>query len=172
MKIGILSDTHKKVKKARLAIELLKENGAEFIVHAGDIVEIKTLDLLKTSGLDYVAVYGNNDAHLFPFHSEYNLVQEPHYFTLDDTTFKLMHLPYYMVPDADVVIFGHTHQFATEFPNGTLFLNPGECCARNKPFSDCVLLEVTKKKFHVTHFSREKKAKEFKSTKSSYERVK
>lgn len=171
MKIGILSDTHRKVKKAQKALELLINNGAEFIIHAGDIVELGTLELLKNCGLRYVAVYGNNDAHLAQYHADYNLVQEPHYFKLADTKFKLMHLPYYMQPDTDVVIFGHTHEFACEFPNNTLFLNPGECCARNMPFSDCVLLEVNKDDFLVTHYSRENKTKEFKTKQFSYERV-
>jgi len=41
MKIGIISDTHRKVKKTKKAISLLIENGAEFIIHAGDIVEVE-----------------------------------------------------------------------------------------------------------------------------------
>ncbi|MDY0234220.1 MAG: metallophosphoesterase family protein, partial [Sulfurimonas sp.] len=63
MKIGIISDTHSKVKMAKNAINLLIESGAEFIIHAGDIVERETLELLKNSKVPYIAVYGNNDAH-------------------------------------------------------------------------------------------------------------
>ena len=92
MKIGILSDTHSKVKKAQEAIDKLIEDGAEFIVHAGDICELQTLELLKNCSKRYVVVYGNNDAHLMVFHDDYNLVQEPYYFKLDNTKFKLMHL--------------------------------------------------------------------------------
>ena len=126
MKIGILSDTHSKVKKAKASLDLLIENGAEFLVHAGDIGEKETLELLKNSGKRYVAVYGNNDAHLVQYHNNYNLVQEPYYFKIANTKFKLMHLPYYLSADSDVVIFGHTHQFEHKYQNNTLFLNPGE----------------------------------------------
>ena len=161
MKIGIISDTHRKLKKAKKALNVLLENGAEFIVHAGDIVEVGVLDLLKNCGRRYVAVYGNNDAHLVSHHKDYNLVQEPYYFKLADTKFKLMHLPFYMNPDAEVVLFGHTHKFKSEFNNGTLFLNPGEACARNKPVSECAMLEVDDKHFKVTHFTRKKKTKVF-----------
>jgi len=170
MKIGILSDTHSKVKKAKASLDLLIENGAEFIVHAGDVCELETLELLKNCGKRYVCVYGNNDAHLVQYHNDYNLVQEPYYFKLAKTTFKLMHLPFYMAPDTEIVIFGHTHEFKTEFVEGTLFLNPGESCARNKPLSECVLLEVKSKKLKVTYFSKGDKEKKFNSKKFTYER--
>ena len=160
MKLGILSDTHSKVKKASRALDLLIDNGAEFIVHAGDIVEYEVLELLKNCGKQYVAVYGNNDAHLAQYHNDYNLVQEPYYFKYAKTKFKLMHLPFYMAPDADVVISGHTHEFHSEFTGDTLFLNPGESCARNKPLSECVMLEVSKKELKVSYFVRKPK-KEF-----------
>ncbi len=172
MKIGIISDTHSKVKKAKLALELLIDNGAEFIIHAGDVGKVETLELLKNCGVRYVAVYGNNDAHLGHFHRKYNLVQEPHYFKLADTEFKLMHLPYYMSPDTDIVVFGHTHEFESDYKNGTLFLNPGECCARNKPVSECILLEVTEEDFLVTYYTKEKQADMYESQHFSYERIK
>ncbi|MCW8896232.1 MAG: YfcE family phosphodiesterase [Sulfurimonas sp.] len=171
MRIGIISDTHKKAKRAEMALNVLVQDGAEFIIHAGDIVEVETLELLKNCGLRYVAVYGNNDAHLAHYHNDYNLVQEPHYFKLADTKFKLMHLPYYMAPDTDVVIFGHTHEFESDFKNGTLFLNPGECCARNKPVSEFAMLEVSSDNFSVTYYTREKKEKNFRHQKFLYERA-
>ena len=172
MKIGIISDTHKKFKKAKKALTMLLDSGAEFIVHTGDIVEVKTLELLKNCGKRYVAVYGNNDAHLVPYHNEYNLVQEPYYFKLADTKFKLMHLPFYMAPDSEVVLFGHTHIFESEFKNGTLFLNSGEVCARNKPISECAMLEIQNDTFFVTHYTREKKSDIFQEEKFSYTRIK
>lgn len=172
MKIGILSDTHTKVKKAKESIELLIKEGAEFLIHAGDIVEVEVLELLKASGVRYMAVYGNNDAHLAHYHTKYNLVQEPHYFKLADTKFKLMHLPYYLGADCEVVIFGHTHEFSVEFtPHGTLYLNPGESCARNKQVSECAMLEVTDEQFLVTYYAKKDKKKEFESEKFAYTRI-
>jgi hypothetical protein len=170
MKIGIISDTHTKVKKAKIALDMLLENGAEFIIHAGDVVEPETLELLKHCGKRYVAVYGNNDSHLVQYHNDYNLVQEPYYFKLANTKFKLMHLPFYMSPDTEVVIFGHTHEFHTEFVKGTLFLNSGEICARNKSISECAMLEVKEDKFKVTYYTIDKKETKFKSKKFTYKR--
>ena len=173
MKIGIISDTHKKVKLAKEAIELLIEKGAEFIIHAGDIVEVEILDMLESCGVRYVAVYGNNDAHLAPYHTRYNLVQEPHYFKLAHTTFKLMHLPYYMSPDTEIVIFGHTHEFEIDYKGTTLFLNSGEICARSKNLSEFLMLEVKEKSFKITRYTKETKTKhpkKFKHQKFTYER--
>lgn len=163
MKIGIISDTHLKSSKAKDALDMLIENGAEFIVHAGDIVEVETLEILKNCGKEYLAVYGNNDAHLVGYHNNYNLVQEPHYFKLEDVEFKLMHLPFYMSPDAEIIIFGHTHTFELEYINGTLFLNPGESCARNKPISECAMLEIDETNLIVTYYAKEKDENDFKA---------
>ena len=161
MKIGIISDSHTKVKKARKAVNMLLENGVDFFIHAGDIVNPETLDILENSGKKYIAVYGNNDAHLAEYHNRYHLVQEPYYFKLANTKFKLMHLPFYMSSDAEVIIFGHTHKFETEFVEGSLFLNPGEVCARNKPTSECVLLEVLDDEFIVNYYTQTKGEKSY-----------
>lgn len=170
MKIGIISDTHSKVKKAKRAIEALKDEGADFIIHAGDIVEVQILEMLKNSGIRYMAVYGNNDSHLKEHHAKYNLVQEPYYFKMADTKFKLMHLPFYMLPDTDVVIFGHTHRASFEFVNNTLFLNSGEVCARNKPLSEWAMLEVKESEFIVTRYTRASKSQEIKKEEFNYAR--
>ena len=45
MKIGILSDTHSKVGKAKKAIDFLLKEGAEFFIHAGDICEVEVLEI-------------------------------------------------------------------------------------------------------------------------------
>jgi len=172
MKIGIISDTHSKVKKAKQALDLLLDNGAEFIIHAGDIVELETLEMLKNCGKRYIAVYGNNDAHLLQYHNDYNLVKEPYYFKLADTKFKLMHMPYYMNNDTQVIIFGHTHYFLSEMKGDSLFLNSGEVCARKKPISECAMLEVTDEEFFVTHYTKKNKTDKFSLKNFSYKRVK
>ena len=170
MKIGIISDTHRKINKTKKALDLLLDNGAEFIIHAGDIVEVEILEMLESCGVNYVAVYGNNDNHLIEHHSKYNLVKEPHYFELADLKFKLMHLPYYMAPDSDIVIFGHTHMFKSEFINNTLFINPGEVCARKKPLSECAMLEVLDNEYIVTYYSRIRKSHYFNEKEFRYKR--
>ena len=171
MKIGLLSDTHSKKGRSQKVIDHLVQEGAEFLIHAGDIVKPEVLEQLKNSGLRYVAVYGNNDAGLIEYHTEYNLVQEPHYFKLGDASFKLMHLPFYMNGDAEVIIFGHTHVFECDFKNRTLFINPGEACARDKSFSSCAMLEITETELKVTHYLRPVGSEHFEERHYTFERA-
>ena len=170
LKIGVISDTHSKIKKAKKAIDKLLEDGAEFFIHAGDIVEVEILDMLEASGKKYIAVYGNNDAHLVEYHNNYNLVQEPYYFKLADTKFKLMHLPFYMNGDTEIVISGHTHYFHAETKGETFFLNSGEVCARKKPITEFAMLEVKEENFFVTHYEKSENEKTFTQTSYSHKR--
>ena len=170
MKIGILSDSHYKSDYTQEVIELLKDNSCEYLVHAGDLCIEKNLELLKESGLTYVSVFGNNDMSLIPLSNTYNIKQEPYHFKIKDTTFKLMHMPYYMNADSDIVIFGHTHMFECELKANTLFINPGEVCAREKPSIECVMLEIKENEYIINFYSRELTKKDFKKVERRYER--
>ena len=166
MKIGVISDNHQKLDLLKQTLDFLVQNGAEFIIHAGDVCRYEALSLLEQTGLRYIVVYGNNDAALVKYHNDFNLVEEPYYFKLAETKFKLMHLPFYMTPDTDIVISGHTHIFACEFKNNTLFLNPGEVCAREKPLSECVMLEINNTSINVEYFTNLNSTKKFNFQKS------
>ena len=164
MKIGIISDTHKKVGRAKKAIDLLLEKGAEFIVHAGDIVKVEVLEYLEEKNIRYVAVLGNNDFHLYSVVDKFNIVTEPNYFKLAGKTWKLMHYPKYMFPlDTDIIVYGHTHDVDISFNGKNLILNPGEVCARDHGFSTCMLLDIEENRYLLTLFYRKIKTSEWKS---------
>jgi putative phosphoesterase len=170
VKIGIISDTHKRVGRAKKAIDKLLEEGAEYIIHGGDIVKREILDYLEESGVVYIAVYGNNDRELYQYHDSYNLVQEPYYFKIRDLTFKLMHHPYFMTPDTDIVIYGHLHIFHIQKNGKSLFINPGETCAREKPISQAVLLEIDADSYSVKLFERKLKHQSWSEKSYSFSR--
>lgn len=170
MKIGILSDSHFKSGYTKDVIDFLKRENSEYLVHAGDLCIEKNLELLKDSGLRYIAIFGNNDKNLLQISSKYNIKQEPYYFKIEDISFKLMHLPYYLNPDCDVVIFGHTHIFECEYKNKTLFLNPGEVCAREKPLIECLQLEINENEYIITRFFKNINEKLFQKEEYKYER--
>jgi len=152
MKIAVISDSHSKVALTKEAITFLKSQGAQYLIHAGDLCKEENLQLLKESSLPYVCVFGNNDNHLIEVAHNYNIRQEPYNFKIKQSSFSLMHLPYYMSAQSDVVIFGHTHIFEHEYKEGTLFLNPGEICAREKPLSECVLLEINENEYIISYY--------------------
>ena len=102
--------------------------------------------------------------------SNYNIKQEPYYFKIKDTTFKLMHLPYYLTPDSDVVIFGHTHIFECDYKNNTLYINPGEVCAREKPLIECVQLEIKENEYIISRYFKNINEINFTKEEKKYER--
>ena len=153
MKVGIMSDSHKDSYHTGEMIEHLIKEGAEYLIHAGDLELPENLELLKQSGLPYVCVYGNNDARLLPFGNVYNIFREPHYFAIKEVKFKLMHLPYYLSPDeADVIIYGHTHQVKFKYNEGNLLINPGELCARETGRHEGLMLECLADRYVITHY--------------------
>jgi uncharacterized protein len=60
MLLGILSDTHNRFTRTALAIELLKSEGAEVLVHCGDLTEPEMVSVCSILPCYYV--FGNNDA--------------------------------------------------------------------------------------------------------------
>jgi len=152
VKIGVLSDTHKQTKLQEDAIKQLKKEGAQYLLHLGDLEIEQNLISLKNANLPYAAVFGNNDSNLYCFSSNYKIKKEPYYLKIKNLTIKMMHLPYYLSSDSDIVLYGHTHQFSAELKNSTLFLNPGEICARKKNLSQCAIIEANKDSFVVKYY--------------------
>ena len=155
MKIAVLSDSHKKPNLTIEAIEHLKSLGASYLIHAGDLEIKENLDLLENSGLIYTSVFGNNDYGLYQYQNDYKINKEPYLFKIKKETFKLMHIPTFMTPDSNIIISGHTHMFEHEYTNDTLYLNPGEICAREKPKSECVLLEIKDDEYIIDYYFKE-----------------
>ena len=170
MKIGILSDSHLKSDYTKEVIDFLKSLNCEYLIHAGDLCIEKNLEHLENSGLKYIAVFGNNDRNLFELSSKYNIKQEPYYFKIKETKFKLMHLPYYLTPDTDIVVFGHTHIFEKDYKNNTLFVNPGEVCAREKPLIECVQLEIKENEYIIRRYFKKINENLFQKEEYNYER--
>ena len=96
MIIGVISDSHRETEVAVSAIEWLLARGADLLVHAGDIVAIETLQLLRQSGKPYFAVLGNNDEALAEFKNEFNLHDEPFCTEFAGLRLKIMHHPFYL----------------------------------------------------------------------------
>ena len=121
MRIAILSDTHGLLRPE--VVEYLKT--ADVILHGGDINKQSIVDELRQYAPLYI-VRGNNDK---------EWAQDiPHdlTLTLDGMTFVMVHNKK-EVPDltgADVVVFGHSHNYLQEEKDGVLWLNPGSCGPR------------------------------------------
>ncbi|WP_198305867.1 metallophosphoesterase family protein [Arcobacter vandammei] len=169
MKIAIVSDSHHKLDYLLECISLLKDENCEYLIHAGDFCSKEALDILKNSNLKTIKVFGNNDYSLIDLSNEYNIKKEPYYFKIEDISFKLMHLPYHLNPDTKIIIFGHTHEFYCQYVNKTLFLNPGEVCAREEPIISCVKLEINQNEYIITRYFRNTNENNFMKEEFKYE---
>jgi putative phosphoesterase len=170
IKIGIISDTHKHIKRAIKAIDFLIEKKCTYFIHAGDIVQIEVISYLESLNIEYCAIFGNNDKHIYNKSDFYNIHHEPYVFLKKQKQIKLMHHPYYLVPSKeDIVIYGHTHSLIYEYVNNVLYLNPGEVCARDGDFSQSMSLEIKKDKYIVSCFNRKIKTKKWIEKKHIFE---
>lgn len=130
MKIGVISDTHIPFRGKRIpGIVLDSFKGVDLIIHAGDIVQKDVLTTLAKIA-PIKAVSGNVD----PIELKKSL---PEKLELELAGYKIGvihghnvrgHLMYalsYVFPEADIIIFGHTHKQCNQLIDGQLHFNPG-----------------------------------------------
>lgn len=135
MRVGVISDTHDRLPTFRRAVAIFNRLQVDAIFHAGDFVAPFAAKLIAPDDLSMAlyCVYGNNDGErkglqaILP-----NVADGPLRVELDGRTIVMHHRIESLRPaeiaGADVVITGHTHQVVNERRNGSLLLNPGECC--------------------------------------------
>lgn len=146
--VGVVADTHCPEFLDRLPDRLFEVlNGVQLILHAGDINEASTLDALAHIAPVH-AVRGDHDHKLdsLPLTREITVegqrivlvhghrsrwIEEPQTFlwTLTLGFFRphggLARSLRRRFPDADVIVFGHTHRPHTRRIDGALLFNPG-----------------------------------------------
>jgi len=133
MKIGVISDTHipnRAREIPRTVLESLKM--MDMIVHAGDLVELSVLDVLKSACPDVKAVWGNMD----PLNVR-KILPEKQIITIGKYRLGLIHgrgSPASLIElmagvfkndNVDIVIFGHSHSPINERRGRILYFNPG-----------------------------------------------
>jgi putative phosphoesterase len=120
--IGLISDTHGLVRPAVFGAL----DGVELILHAGDVGESVLEELAAIAPIE--AVYGNTDPTDDP-----RLAQSIER-TVDGVRIHVSHghelgspTPERLLAkyDADVIVYGHTHQQKVVETNGRLVVNPG-----------------------------------------------
>lgn len=138
----LLADTHLPKRAKDLPDEVWAAvDEADVVVHAGDWVDVDTLDALEARSARLLAVHGNNDHGVLrerlPLvaHSEiegmrFAVVHE----TGDAKGREARCSAEY--PDADVLVFGHSHiPWDTTTASGLRLLNPGSPTDRRRqPF--------------------------------------
>jgi putative phosphoesterase len=153
--VGLISDTHIPARARSIPKEVFKifEN-ADFIVHAGDLVELSVIDELEQIA-PVLVVYGNMDG---PEIRE--KVPKINSFNFFDWKIGVMHDPGALFgirkmreiaeqKGFDVLVYGHTHNSHVKWEGDTLFINPGSPTNPIPPFivkPSVALLKITKEK--------------------------
>ena len=127
MIVGVLADSHDNVPALKAALENLKAEGAQAVLHAGDIIAPFSAKVLASCGLVVYAVYGNNDGEKAGLAGLIDVTEPPRTVELGARSILLAHdadkVPEAERARADVLVVGHTHEASFALP----LLNPGEC---------------------------------------------
>ncbi len=127
-----MSDTHLPKRARELPEQLLAEVPcADVVIHAGDWVDLATLDLLESRSVRLIGVHGNNDGPALRAR-----LPEVARAELDGLRLGVVHETGVAqgrerrcaerFPDLDVLVFGHSHiPWDTTTDTGLRLLNPG-----------------------------------------------
>ncbi len=132
MKIGVISDTHDNLAMIAAAVKLFNRLETGFVVHAGDFVAPFTVPEINKLNCPWQGVFGNNDGERKGLSSVSGgrISGAPLSLTLDSRNIVVVHdisLLEGKMPQADVLIYGHSHKPSVEKRGSILAVNPGEC---------------------------------------------
>ncbi len=138
MQIALISDTHMPRGGRRLPQECVSRlRAADLIVHGGDLFEVEVLTELEVLGPPVAAVYGNVDSPELRERLPAELMLE-----LDGAALAVGHdagpakgrlaRMRRRFPEADAVVFGHSHIPLHEERDGFQIFNPGSPTERRR----------------------------------------
>lgn len=129
--VGLISDTHVPVRAKCIPKMVFKVfEDVDFIVHAGDLVELAVIDELEQLA-PVLAVHGNMDGpHVAGALPKLNSLK------ISDWKIGVMHDPSTMFGMGkmreiakkngfNVFVYGHTHNSSIKWEGRTLYINPG-----------------------------------------------
>jgi uncharacterized protein len=139
IRLLLMSDTHLPVRAKDLPTPLWAEvDRADVVVHAGDWVDVATLDRLQERSRELLACWGNNDGPelraRLPEVARATLggvrVAVVHETGSKERRDERMRAAY---PDTDLLVFGHSHiPWDTVAHSGLRLLNPGSPTDRRR----------------------------------------
>jgi putative phosphoesterase len=153
--VGLISDNHIPVRARNIPKIVFKIfEDAEFILHAGDLVNLSVIDELELVS-PVLAVYGNMDEL-----DVRNKLPRMDSFKLFNWKIGVMHDPGTLFGMGkmrkiaqqnkfDVLVYGHTHRPHVKWDENILFMNPGSPTDPIPPFMvkpSVALLRVSKEK--------------------------
>ena len=152
--IGLISDTHVPSRAKRIPMKVFKIfEKADFIIHAGDLVDLSVIDKLEELA-PVLAVQGNMDRQKVS-----GALPKINSLKVLDWKIGVMHDPntpfgklkIREIADQngfDIFVYGHTHNAKIKWEGKILYINPGSPTDPDRPFINkpsVGLLKLTKK---------------------------
>ena len=153
--VGLISDTHIPTRAKEIPLKVFKMfEDVDFIIHAGDLVQLEVLDELEQLA-PVLAVHGNVDgADIWKVLPEMDELKLLHW------KIGVTHNPNALFgrtkmreiaeeKNFDVLVYGHTHRSSMNWENKRLYINPGSPTNPLPPF-------ITKPAIAILELTREK----------------
>jgi putative phosphoesterase len=138
--VGLISDTHVPTRAKALPQAVFKVfESADYIIHAGDLVELAVVDELEQLA-PVLAVHGNTDgpqvSGALPKINSLKIFDWKIGVTHDPGTFYGMNKMREIVKKNlfNVLVYGHTHTSNIKWEGKTLYINPGSPTNPEPPF--------------------------------------
>ena len=144
MFIAILSDSHDHIPNLQRAVSCANREGAELLIHCGDLISPFMLPYLHAFQGPVHLIYGNNagDQHLISSRCavDFNNIRHHGFHGTINTGSLRIALNHYpelaramaLSGDFDLVCYGHDHVFSVERIGSCLLLNPGDLLGKDE----------------------------------------
>ncbi|MDD4894691.1 MAG: metallophosphoesterase family protein [Candidatus Omnitrophica bacterium] len=158
MKIGVIADTHISETEKDIPPEVLNAfKKVDMVIHAGDLVDPKVLDMLRGVCKDVRAVWGNMD----PYEVRKDL-PEKQIIEIEKHRIGVVHgyghpskimdlvTEIFKKDNVDLIIFGHSHAAINEKRGDILYFNPGSPTDKVfAPWNSYGIIEINDKKIEA-----------------------
>ena len=140
MIVGLISDTHDRLRLIDEAVERLNEKSVELVLHAGDYVAPFVASHFKPLKAPLIGVFGNNDGDRTLLKKKFaelgaDIRGRFAFVLVDGLRIALLHgdqtelmRSLLELESHDVLVSGHTHVAKTYRKGKTLVINPGAVC--------------------------------------------
>ncbi len=147
MKIGVFGDAHVPDRAGKIPDEIRSELYAcDFIMCTGDLTGEEVVEFIKTSGKPHKIVRGNMDHPGFPkmesIDKEGKRIVITHSDDVRPRGDKNQLFAIAKRYEADILIYGHTHEQDVWQRNGITFVNPGSATRSSDGKPHCAVIEI------------------------------
>lgn len=144
MQIAVVSDTHRSIYELNKLHKIIE--GTDMLIHLGDNTD-DVEEIAQTYKGKIINVRGNCDFGSFIPAERLEVIEGKRIFITHghkyNVKYGLTNLKYKAEEvEADIVLFGHTHESLVEYESGIWFLNPGSAALPRDSAKSIAILKI------------------------------